>query len=43
MKVCLVMFYDENIRLFGDITYTINQKYCQKNNLDILVSNKKKI
>ena len=42
MKVCVVMFYDDKIKNYGDITYEINKKYCEKYNLDIILSNNKK-
>lgn len=40
MRICLLMFYDDNIKEYGDITYQINKKYCEKYNIDIIVSNK---
>ena len=42
MKICVVMFYDDKIKKYGDINYKINKKYCEKYNLDIILSNKKK-
>jgi hypothetical protein len=42
MKICVVMFYDDKIKIYGDITYEINKKYCEKYNLDIILSNNKK-
>lgn len=41
MKVCLLMFYDDAIKNYGDINYAINKKYCEKYNIDIILSNKK--
>jgi hypothetical protein len=35
------MFYDDNIKSYGDINYNINKKYCEKYNLDIILSNTK--
>jgi hypothetical protein len=42
MKVGLVMFYDDNIKSFGDINSIINKKYCDKYNITFIVSNEKK-
>ena len=42
MKIGVLMFYDDNIKLYGDINYIINQKYCEKYNLELILSNKKK-
>ena len=36
------MFYDDNIKIYGDINYKINKLYCEKYNLEIILSNKKK-
>lgn len=41
MKVCVITFYDDNIKNYGDVTSEINKKYCDKYNLDFFVSNKK--
>ena len=41
MNICVVMFYDDNIKNYGDINFNINKKYCEKYNLDIIRSNKK--
>jgi hypothetical protein len=38
MKVAVVMFYDDAIREYGDITFQINQIYCQKHGLDLICS-----
>ncbi len=42
MKVCLLMFYDDAIKNYGDINYAINKKYCEKYNIDIIVSHTNK-
>jgi hypothetical protein len=42
MKVSLIMFYDDVIKDYGNINYEINKKYCEKNNFEIIFSNKKK-
>ena len=42
MNVCIVMFYDDNIKSYGEINYKINKKYSEKYNLEIILSNKKK-
>ena len=36
------MFYDDNIKFYGEINYNINKLYCEKYNLDIYLSNEKK-
>ena len=41
MKVGLITWYDEIAKKYGDITYNINSKYCEKYNLDIILSTKK--
>jgi hypothetical protein len=43
MNVCVVMFYDNNIKNYGEINYEINKKYCEKYKLEIILSNKKKL
>jgi hypothetical protein len=40
MKVAVMMFYDDNIKYYGDINYNINKLYCEKYNLEIILSNK---
>jgi hypothetical protein len=42
MNICVVMFYDDNIKSYGDINYNINKLYCEKYNIKIIVSNDKK-
>lgn len=42
MKVCLIMFYDDKIKNYGEINYKINSKYCEKYNLDIILANEKR-
>jgi hypothetical protein len=36
------MFYDDSIKEYGDINYNINKQYCEKYNLEIILSNEKK-
>jgi len=38
MKVGLVMFYDDVVREYGDLTREINQIYCDKYDLDLIFS-----
>jgi hypothetical protein len=38
MKVCIVTFYDNNIKIYGDITSDINKRYCNKYNIDFKVN-----
>ncbi len=37
----MVMFYDNNIKEYSDINYKINKLYCEKYNLDIILSQEK--
>jgi len=41
MRACVVMFYDNNISDYGDINYKINKLYCEKYNLDLILSQEK--
>ena len=41
MKVCVVTFYDNNIKIFGDITSEINRRYCKRYNIDFKVNKKR--
>ena len=41
MKIGVLMFYDNAIKEYGDINYKINKMYCEKYNLDLILSNKK--
>jgi len=41
MNVCILMFYDDPIKQYAEINYNINKLYCEKNNLKLLVSNKR--
>jgi len=40
-KVCVLMFYDETVAEYGDINYKLNKKYCDKYDLDIILSHEK--
>jgi len=42
MNIGVIMFYDDNIKSYGDINYKINKLYCEKYNLKIILSNEKK-
>ena len=42
MNICVIMFYDDNIKGYGDINYIINKLYCEKYNLKLILSNEKK-
>lgn len=42
MRVAVVMFYDDAIREYGDLTLQINQLYCQKHGLDLICGREKK-
>ena len=41
MRIGVLMYYDNAIREYGDITYKINKNYCNKYNLDLILSNEK--
>ena len=41
MRVCVVMFYDDNVKEYGDINCKINKLYCDKHGFDFLVSHEK--
>lgn len=43
MNVCVIMFYDDNIKNYGEINYEINKKYCEKYNLKLILSNEKRL
>jgi hypothetical protein len=43
MKVGVIMFYDDRIKEYGDINYNINKKYCEKYNLELILSTHKKL
>ena len=42
MRVGLVMFYDNAIQNYGDLNYIMNSTYCEKYNLEIILSKQKK-
>ena len=42
MNICVIMFYDDKIKSYGNINYKINKLYCEKYNLKIILSNEKK-
>jgi mannosyltransferase OCH1-like enzyme len=37
-KIAVCMWYDDNIKDYGDITYKINKHYCNKYNMDLIKS-----
>lgn len=41
MKIGVCMFYDDNVKSYGDVNFLINKLYCKKHNLSIIFSNKK--
>lgn len=43
MRVCLIMFYDDTIKSYGDVNYQINRLYCEKYGLQISVSHHRKL
>ena len=42
MKFCILMWYDENASIYGDINYKINKAYCDKNNIQLFSCNKRR-
>ena len=36
VKICVLMWYDESCKEFGDINYKINKAYCDKHGYDII-------
>ena len=42
MKFCILMWYDENASIYGDINYKINKAYCDKNNIQLFRCNKRR-
>ena len=42
MKFCILMWYDEKISSYGNINYEINKKYCDKNNIELIMCNKRR-
>jgi len=41
MKICIVMWYDQEIAWYGDSNYQINKAYCNKHNIDLFLSNER--
>jgi hypothetical protein len=42
MRIGVVMFYDDVIKEYGDVTRQINELYCQKHGLDLICSHDKR-
>ena len=40
-RICVLMWYDDNIKIYAEKCYEINKKYCEKYGFDIIKSNKK--
>lgn len=38
MKIAICMFYDDNVKEFSDISRDITSIYCEKHNIDLIVS-----
>jgi hypothetical protein len=38
LDICVIMFYTENIKDYANINYKINKMYCEKYNIDIILS-----
>jgi len=43
MKICVVMFYTENIKSYGDINYLINKHYCDKYDITLFRTSQKSL
>lgn len=43
LKICMIMFFDENIKEYSEICCKINEFYCHKHNIDFFFSDKKNI
>ncbi len=41
-KIGMCMFYDEPIKSYGELNYKINKMYCDKYNIDLILSCEKK-
>jgi hypothetical protein len=40
-KICVLMWYDDNIKDYADKCYEINKKYCEMHGFDIIKSDKR--
>ena len=43
MKLCIFMWYDENVSNYGHLNYLINKVYCDKYNIDLICCNKRRV
>ena len=41
MKICVCMWYDDNIKEYADLAKDINKKYCDLHNYTLLIGRKK--
>lgn len=41
MNVCVLMFYDDPIKDYAEINYNINKLYCNKHNLNLILSHER--
>ena len=41
-KICVVMWFDDNIKSYAEINYIINKKYCDKYGYDIIKSSERR-
>ena len=42
-KICVLMWYDEDHKEFGDISYKINKAYCDKHGYDIIRDSQRRV
>ncbi len=40
--ICVVMWFDDNIKSYAEINYIINKKYCDKHGYDIIKSSERR-
>ena len=41
LKVCVLMFYDDAIKEYSELNYKLNKLYCDKHNIDLILSQEK--
>lgn len=41
LKLCVVMFYDDAIKEYSELNYKLNKLYCDKYNIDLILSQEK--
>ena len=41
LKLCVIMFYEEDQSSYAKVIHEINKKYCENHNIDIFITNEK--